>query len=404
MALFSVVVVDLIGFGIILPLLPFIATHFKASGFQIGCLFSVFSLSQFICSPWWGKLSDKIGRRPIILIGIAGTFISYFLFATAQSFEMLFFSRMLAGVMGGNLAAAQAYIADVTTKEERSKFMALFGASFGVGFTLGPAIASLTMSSWFLESGFYQQFSILNNYQPYAVPGMIACSFSCISFLLAIFFLTEPARASTQDNASNKYSSLLTLSFWKMLSKHQISLLVFLLGMFVLAFSQANLYASLPMMCQQVLGMNSSNVGILYAIMGLSSILVQGVILRELIGRIQEKYLYIVGAAVAVIGYVLLARASSFEHVMMALVTLTVGMGFCVPLLQTAISRNTASDQQGFMMGASQGMSGLGRVVGPVWGGTLFEISVKLPFVATTAVMMLTFIPAYFLMKDRRSL
>lgn len=402
-ALYSVVLVDLIGFGIVLPLLPFFASKFRVSGFEIGCLFSVFSLCQFICSPLWGRLSDRIGRRPVILIGIAGSCFSYIIFAAAQSFAALFISRMLAGAMGGNLAAAQAYIADVTTEDERSKFMALFGASFGVGFTLGPVIAALTMSDWFAQSSFYGLLEIIFPQPKYAVPASVACLLSLASFLLALRCLKEPERSDNAATPARDNSTLLSYKFWQRLFSDQKFLAFFLIGMFVLAFSQANLYASLPLMCQQTLGMNSSSVGILYAVMGLSSILVQGVVLRRLIGKVPEKYLYTFGSLVIVCGYLLLGESTSFRHVMMALVTLTVGMGFCVPLLQTAISRRAMKNQQGFMMGAAQGMSGLGRVTGPVWGGFLYGISVKLPFQLTALIAAFSFVPAYLLMKDQRN-
>ena len=146
---FLVVMIDLLGFGIVLPLLPFYAQEFSASAVTIGLLYSVYSFMQLIFSPIWGSLSDRIGRRPIMLLSTFGAVLAYVIFGLAESLGVLFFSRIIAGVMGGNISTAQAYIADVTDKENRAKGMGLIGAAFGIGFVVGPASATLLIHSSF---------------------------------------------------------------------------------------------------------------------------------------------------------------------------------------------------------------------------------------------------------------
>src|SRR3989338_6879443 len=144
---FLVVLVDLMGFGIVLPLLPFYAEKFQASAVSVGLLYSIYSLAQLIFSPIWGAWSDRIGRRPVMLISTSGACLSYILFALSGSLGMLFLSRLVGGIMGGNISAAQAYVADVTDHEDRAKGMGLIGAAFGIGFMVGPAVASVLMHS-----------------------------------------------------------------------------------------------------------------------------------------------------------------------------------------------------------------------------------------------------------------
>ena len=181
--IFITVFIDLLGFGIIIPLLPFYAEHFGASALIVGLLSSSFSLAQFLFAPFWGRLSDRIGRRPVILIGLLGSALSYAFFALATSLPMLFVARSLAGIAGANIPTAQAFIADTTTAETRARGMGLIGAAFGLGFIFGPAIGGF-LSHW-----------------GYAAPAWFAAALSLANFVAAVFLLPESRPPHARDTS-----------------------------------------------------------------------------------------------------------------------------------------------------------------------------------------------------------
>lgn len=189
--IFITVFIDLVSFGIVIPLLPFYAQNFGASGVVIGLLLSVFSLMSFIFMPLWGRLSDRYGRRPILLITIGGSFIAYLLFSTSFSLWMLFLSRILAGISNANISVAQAYISDVTTVENRSKGMGMIGAAFGLGFIFGPLISGVFSTDYFGD-------------MKYALPGYIAAGLCLVNLISAYFLLPESLHADLRTAHSHK--------------------------------------------------------------------------------------------------------------------------------------------------------------------------------------------------------
>ena len=235
---FLVVMIDLMGFGIILPLMPFYAQRFGASAVAIGILYSVYSLAQLVCSPIWGSLSDRFGRRPIMLISTIGATFSYLLFGFAGSFIALFLSRLLAGVMGGNISAAQACVADITSHEDRAKGMGLIGAAFGIGFAVGPAASTLIMH-W-------------SGHQEY--PGFVAAVMSFISFLMVWKLLPETRQAAQAgDSERIVRDHIFSSKFWLALmpQKGTKNILPHLLGgAFLLALGQSSLYSAFPLFCK----------------------------------------------------------------------------------------------------------------------------------------------------------
>jgi len=209
---FLVVLIDLIGFGLVLPLLPFYAREFAATPVVIGLLYSIYSVAQLLFSPIWGSLSDRLGRRPIMLLSTGGAVVAYIIFGLAGSLAVLFVSRLVAGVMGGNIATAQAYIADVTSDEDRAKGMGLIGAAFGIGFVLGPALASGLIHPGFQEwvgamglTGLAEWMEV----RRFGLPGFFAAFLSLCSFLMVLFFLPETvARESdSKERAAGKGAS-----------------------------------------------------------------------------------------------------------------------------------------------------------------------------------------------------
>ena len=189
LALFLIVVVDLIGFGIIIPLLPFYGEHFQADPQTVGLLMASYSLAQFISAPIWGRMSDRAGRRPVLLMSLAGAALAYLWLAFADSLWMLFAARLLGGLMAGNISAAFAYMADITTKENRAKGMGLIGAAFGIGFILGPAIGGILAGSDPTTADFRN-------------PALAAAGLSLLALVLGIFRLPESLSADVRARAA----------------------------------------------------------------------------------------------------------------------------------------------------------------------------------------------------------
>jgi len=405
-SVFLVVLVDLIGFGIVLPLLPFYADQFGVSALMTGILFSVYSLAQFFVSPFWGQLSDRIGRRPVMLISTAGAAFSYILFAVSHSFWLLLISRMAAGIMAGNISAAQAYVADVTTPENRAKGMGLIGAAFGIGFVLGPAIATFLVhpvwSGWLESLGLLSWANFIQQY-PYAAPGYVAAFLSVLSFLLVFFHLPESRteRSIPQTGKPARFM-LLTQKFWSNLSRddenQQVPLLLISLGL--LSFGQSSLYGVFPLFCQMRFSMLPKDVGVLYIAMGFVAVLVQGGLIRVLVKKFQEEHLFLCGNILMVMGLAALPFATSQGLLTLFLMIMTLGASLSVPMLTSLVSKHAPLDHVGATLGASQGMAGLGRVIGPAWGGALYTIMPYLPFVMTAGFVSITISAGLLLRKE----
>lgn len=349
---FFVVAIDLIGFGIVLPLLPFYGTKFNATPVTIGMLFGVYSLAQLIFSPIWGGVSDRIGRRPVMLVSTFGSSMAYLLFAYAGSIEMLFFSRILAGIMGGNIAAAQAYVADVTTSRDRARGMGMIGAAFGIGFAVGPIIASALIDQ--------------------VRVGLFAASLSALSFFLVLFRLRETAHLSQER------MGIFTRRFWSSLHERRASLFVMVL---VLALGHSSLYGAFPLFSVNALHLTPRQVGILYGVMGAIAIVVQGGLIRVLTKKFPEERIFFAGTVLMSVGLFVIPLTSSFFGLMGALSMLAIGSALNGPTLTSMVSKT--STDYGATMGLSQGFSGLGRMIGPVWGGMLYSLGFSLPFVVT---------------------
>ncbi len=385
---FLVVLIDLMGFGIVLPLLPFYSKEFGASALSIGLLYSVYSFAQLLFSPFWGGLSDRIGRRPIMLISTLGSFLAYLLFAFSHSFGLLFFSRLLAGVMGGNISTAQAYVADVTEHHDRTKGMGLLGAAFGIGFIVGPALASVLVHPAVAD--------LLPLENKYALPGLAAALLSATSFLLVILKLPETVDKTQLAKASAKMRpNVFTPGFWRALTQQgrtpSARTLPLLFGsIFLLAFGQASLYSTFPLFCSQELGLTAEKVGMQFVFMGLAAALVQGVLLKPLEKFFGEKLLFLAGSILMAAGLALIPFASSAPLLTAFLLLMTIGASLNMPTLNSLISKEADPAQMGSMMGSSQGLAALGRMIGPAWGGLLFGVSFKHPFLITALLVSLT--------------
>ncbi|HEV3138339.1 MAG TPA: MFS transporter, partial [Pirellulales bacterium] len=359
LVIFLTVFIDLLGFGMVLPLLPIYAKDFAHQlgleeghahiGLLIGLLMSSFSLMQFVFAPLWGRVSDRVGRRPILMVGLAGSTIFYTLFGIATVFKslpLLFTSRIGAGIAGATISTAQAYIADATSLENRAKGMALIGAAFGLGFTFGPLFGFLAVPSGTGDPG--------------PGPGYAAAGLSAGALLLAYFKLPESLQPGNQAPARHWLDPT---ALREALATPAIGVL--LLAIFVCIFSFANFESTLS------LTISDSQVGyefdfrgvcLTFAFVGFVLTLVQGGIVRRVSGRIPEAMMATLGTLVEIVGFLILARAASHASLSLLLVGLAVvvsGFAFITPSLNSLLSRWSDPTKQGGILGIGQSISSL---------------------------------------------
>jgi MFS family permease len=415
LVIFLTVFIDLLGFGIVLPLLPIYAKHFaeqhglstEQMGWLIGLLMSSFSAMQFLFLPIWGRLSDRYGRRPILMIGLAASTVFYFMFGLAavwHSLAGLFVARIGAGIAGATISTAQAYIADTTSKENRAKGMALIGAAFALGFTLGPLLGAaallaggkVALSPW---------------------PGYVASALSGAALLLAVFKLPE----SWQPGGRAAQRSLFDRSALQAaLSTPSIALL--LATSVVAVFSFANFESTLSLQIAQIVEQHAKlgdaptselldglvrrvegfgyteqddivQIVVLaaFAYLGIVLTLAQGFLVRRLAGRMSEGTMAAFGAVTATAGFVLLAwsaQRGDFTQLLWAMALEVTGFAFVNPSLQSLISRRSDPAQQGGILGLGQSATSLARILGPVFGLRLFAQSPAAPYWAAAGLMV----------------
>jgi len=363
--IFVTVFIDLLGFGIIIPLLPFYAESFGANAFTVGLLSTSYSLMQFVFSPVWGRLSDRVGRRPIILVGLAGSCASYLVLAMAGSLALVFLGRIVGGIAGANIPTAQAYIADVTTPENRAKGMGLVGAAFGLGFIFGPAIGG-----------------ILSHMGPSAP--MWVASALCGGNLVAAAMLLPESRSGQSVRPAIGRIEALRHAF----ADRRLILLLALYFIVTMAFS--GFEATFALFTERRFGFTMATIGYVFAFIGCTLALVQGVLVGKVVGRFGEARLIPMAIAVIAIGLGLVPFAWTVPALLIAVGTLAVGMGFNGPALSSMVSRLTHADDQGGMLGLASSLASLGRVVGPAWGGFLFDaFGVTSPYLSASAIMFL---------------
>jgi len=438
LVIFLTVFIDLLGFGMVLPLLPLYAEKFGIAehGWQLGLLMAIFSIMQFFFSPLWGRVSDRIGRRPVIIIGLVGSVVCYALFGFAaiqQSLPLLFISRMGAGIAGATISTAAAYIADVTTKEKRAKGMALIGVSFGLGFTFGPLLAWAALLSAKSEPAVAgpevaasapvtAEADSLNvdldpaktsaqedreQYQDVArspLPGFVAAGLSLVALLLAVFLLPE----SLRPGVSHTHLGLFDLRALRdSLSTPTIAALLFTSFLSVTAFGGFETTAALLLKDeQQGFGMKFGQVPLFFAYIGITLSLVQGGIVRRLSTRLSEVTMAEIGFVLTSSGFVLLTVATLLHSWPLLFVATAVSVGgfaFTTPSLSALISRRSDPDRQGGIMGVSQGVSALARIAGPLFAIPLFKsVSVVAPYYAAIGLMVIALLSLVFFARHGR--
>jgi DHA1 family tetracycline resistance protein-like MFS transporter len=352
--LFLIVFVDLVGFGLIIPLLPFYGERFAASPQLVTTLLAVYSLMAMIAAPLWGRLSDRIGRRPVLMASMMAAVLAYLWLGLASALWMLFAARALAGACAGNIAAAQAYVADVTPPERRARGMGMIGAAFGLGFIIGPAVGGIVAGNELATADL-------------ETPGLIAAGLSLIAFLGVLLVLPE----SRPPGARGQPSRGRIAALCNALGRPVLSRLLVVFFLVILAF--AGMESTFALWAMRQFDWGPAQVGYALTFVGLLSAIMQGGLIGMLTRRFGEERLMLSGLALIAIGLLVLPFAHHLAPLLVALAALALGMGAMQPTLNSLISRCSGPAEQGEVMGVAQSIGSLSRVLGPLIAGALFE-------------------------------
>lgn len=371
--IFFTVLIDLIGFGIVLPILPFYAQRFGAAGLGYGAVIGVFSLMQFVATALLGKLSDRIGRRPVLLTTMIINAAGYALFAFAGSYWVLFLSRVVSGFAGGNISAAQAYIADITTPAERSRGMGLVGAAFGIGFSLGPAIGGFAA-----------------HYLGPSAPGLVAVGLSLANFVSAYFILPESLHHELRVNRP-----LFDLGhIGEAIARPRLRPLMAVWTLVPIAF--AGYTVVLPLQASAVLGWKEREMAILFTIIGVTAAAVQGYFFGKLVRRTGERLLVIAGTFGMAVSIAVVPLLHSSAVLYGWTFVLAFANSVFAPAATGLVSVYAEPTEQGTILGAAQAIAGLGRTIGPPLIGTIYDgVSPVTSFVLAGLIMVVAGLAAF---------
>lgn len=370
--LLLVVVIDLIGFGIIIPLLPFYAETFGASPQKVTMLMVVFSISQFIAAPIWGGLSDKYGRRLIIWITLAGSMLAYVLLAYSHTLYGLFIARAFAGFMAGNISTAQAYLTDITTKENRAKVMGFFGAAFGIGFILGPALGGILAGADPKNPNVF-------------LPPISAAILSFIALLLALFLLKD-TRSLIKPNSNKRITSLL-----EALKAPNLSQLILL--SFIVTVVFASMESTFSLWSERTYNWGPKQNGYIFAFAGVCGVIVQGFLISRLVKHFGESSLCRFGILLISLGMISVALSYMQFHAYLSMALIAFGLGFFMPTISTLLVNIVSEQRRGWVLGVSQSVSSLARIIGPATAGIFFELLGKnSPYIIGGVSLLLIFI------------
>ncbi len=341
---FLIVFIDLVGFGIVIPFLPLYAEDFGPSPLVFGLLMASYSAMQFLAAPILGRLSDRYGRRPILLISLAGSVVGYLLFAFAGSLIVLFASRIIDGISGGNISTAQAVIADITENKDRARGMGMIGAAFGLGFICGPAMAALLVgiAMW--------------------LPGVAAAVTSATALILVLLKLPE---TNVSRSAEGRPHPLSPRNLAKAAGYPLVGACLAMIFLVIFAFS--NFETTFAQLLRLRFDVGMSTVGWIFVFAGLMGAVVQGGLVGRLALRFGEPVLIAVGSVIAAIAGGAIPYAGSLGRLMAILAVLAVGHGLAAPSLSALISKLVPAGEVGGVMGVYQGVSSLARIVGPFW-------------------------------------
>jgi DHA1 family tetracycline resistance protein-like MFS transporter len=351
--IWTTVALDLIGFGIIVPILGRYAERFGASGLTVGLLFASFSLAQLICAPLLGRWSDRIGRKPVIVISLIGTAVGSFITGAAGALWVLFAGRIIDGASGGSLSVAQAAVADIAPEDQRPGLIGMLGAAFGVGFVLGPAIGGLA--------------ALGGPHVPFYVAGVLA-SINAIAAMIRLPETRRPTGRPQHTGIKAPTSPIL----------RRLAIIGFITVVAFTAFE-----ATFSLFADRRFGLTEASTAAVFLGVGLVLVAVQGGAYGRLVERFGTERLFAVGLGLLVVGLAAMAAAKEWPLLIVALLLLSVGQGVASPSITTLVTENAPADRRGEALGFQQSANGLGRVVGPPIAGAMFDrIGIWSPYLA----------------------
>lgn len=354
-ALLLTVFIDMVGFGIIIPFMPFWAEHFDATPDVVTMLFATYSGVAFFFSFFWGWVSDRWGRKPVLLLSLMGSVVSFLWLGFADALWVLFVARALGGMFGANITVAQAYIADVTAPEDRAGGMGLMGAAFGLGFVIGPAIGGLLAGPDAVNPDF-------------RTPFLVASAVSFVGVLTGLIFLREPDRLRPPEISRSVGERF--RSFALILAHPGVAWPVMVLV--TMGFAMAGLEATLALWTERVHGWGPREIGYFFGFIGVMLVLVQGGIVGRAVRRFGEARVAQFGAFAMMVGIGMIPWCFNLPLMLVSGALIAIGHGLGGPSLNGLVSRNAPGDIQGAVLGASQSAQSLCRVFGPITAGALF--------------------------------
>ena len=365
--IFLTIFVNLVGFGIIIPLLPFYAQTFGATPLVIGLLFASFSLSQLLASPVLGDLSDRLGRRPILIFSLIGTAVSFAMLAVAHSLTMLFAARIVDGLSGGNITTARAYIGDITTEENRARAFGFLGAAFGLGFIVGPGLGGL--------------FSHIS----YTAPIWAAAGLTLVATAMAWLWLPETVHRA-KAGTGNPFRYLPGL-LQRPLVRRALAI------DFLYWLSFAVFQTTFALFAARRFGFDAPKTGYFFAAFGVLGAVIQGGLIRPIVRRLGDRPTFLLGLVFSATGLIACTAAHSVGAFALALVPLAFGIGLGHPTVASLVSLIAGSDEQGRVQGAAGAVESLGRAIGPIWGNASLErLGESTPYLSAAVILLLTFL------------
>ncbi len=369
--LFLIVFIDLVGFGLVIPLLPFYAVRFGAAAPEVTWLLATYSLMQLLAAPFWGRLSDRVGRRPVLIASMTAAALAYLWLGAATKLWMLFGARALAGACAGNIAAAQAYIADITKPEDRAHGMGMIGAAFGLGFILGPALGGFLAGNN----------PVTANLQ---IPAWLAAGLS-FTALCGVFFVLRESHPRERRGSAPSIGRIGLIR--GALGRPVLSRLIVIFLLVILAFAAMESIFALWALRQ--LDWGPEKVGYVFAYLGLLSAIMQGGLTRRLTKRYGEERLLLCGLVLLATGLMTVPFSLDLPVLGGAFALLAIGLGLTQPALNSLISRRAGADEQGGVLGVTQSIGSLARVLGPPSAGYLFAyVGHSSPFLWGAALVL----------------
>jgi DHA1 family tetracycline resistance protein-like MFS transporter len=358
--IFLIVSVDVLGLTIILPLLPFYAEKFGASPSVVGLLVSTYAFCQLIAGPILGRMSDHMGRRPLLLVSQLGTFVGFLILAYANALWIIFLSRVIDGLTAGNLSLAQAYISDVTKPEDRAKSFALIGIAFGMGFLIGPGI-----------SGYLSQFS-------YQYPIFAAAGLSATSILATYFLLPSTTPRAADAGTPRKFTLLDWGNYARYFRQPELAPLLWQFFAFTLAFSM--FMSGFPLFAERRYEWNGhpfgpKEVGYIYAYLGMLGVILQGGLIGRLVKAFGERTLVRAGFFFGMVGLAALAFTHSVPLLLLVSAVSSSGTGVIRPALTSLITQRADRSEQGVVLGLTQSLNSISAIIAPAIGGLLIDHS-----------------------------